>query len=351
VSELVAVPAVRLDFTGALAHLMGRVGEHVIVVVGGAERQDRAGLAKLEGTLVVVGEHTASCADEVTSPVTFSFDENPHATVTLDPVAFRGAWESVTVLTLQIGSTQVEVIKAPEERVEHANDPEPTPRFVRPPAEPPAEHKRPTAGSPADSAAGGTADPSRWQRFRDSVWSNVVAAGVIAAATAVIVAIVNDDPTPAPDRPAKIDQVGDIDRGTFPRVLKQRGVRNAYVVDDGVPHHIATPETYNDIVGYYPVQFDVEETEWGKWVKSEDGADAVRPQGQQPVLSPRKITDRYILRMRSGKAWQLVAGKRVPIRDGATFNCLADRLLVWDFVSPGEIASFPLHPSLGRARC
>ncbi len=137
------------------------------------------------------------------------------------------------------------------------------------------------------------------------------------------------------------------------RILTQASVRNSYVVENEMAHHIPDEDVFTCLAGYYPVQWEVTDEEFGRRVKR--GGDNARcPSGVQPKLRPAVIYDEYVLREAPQDepptpTWLLDDGQLMPIADRRTFECLARRYLLWDFVSSGEIRSFP--KTQRRARC
>lgn len=184
---------------------------------------------------------------------------------------------------------------------------------------------------------------------RDHLLATVI--GVVLATAATVFVVVPLKQAKARACETDINPNGAVSQYAGIRIVKREVNRNAFVVDEGVFHHIPDGQTYIHNASYFPVQYNVDEVE-RKRLRKEDGPDAESPTGTQPRVGPKVLKDNYLLRPEDGKRWwQVVDGQRVRIARGRTFACLTKRYLVWDRVSPDVVTSFPRHRSLRRARC
>jgi hypothetical protein len=183
----------------------------------------------------------------------------------------------------------------------------------------------------------------------------LLGAVVGAIVSAVLTLELSDDERPRPG-PTEIARIGTIEPVVGTRILKREPTIKSYVLIDGVAHSIPDGATYMCSAIYYPVEFDVSASTWNKRVRSE-GEQIGCPTGEQPPLGPKLLGDRYLLiepenEHQEKRVWLVVDGRIVPVpTSDDTFDCLARRYLVWDFVGADVLRKFPRHPTINRARC
>jgi hypothetical protein len=346
-----------LDFSSALAYLMGRLGDEVTVVIGTHAPEGPPLVMEGRGRLVVEGTNEIPTEDEVAGNATFSL-EGQDVRFVIDRESFTSATAYKSVLRINLGQFTIEVADPEEELGEEPDETELHERQLSLPATTtgPARDVAPEPDSPTAFA---TAKPTRrsWlRRIYDRANQPLpatVLGGLILIGIGWLAGVFDGpDLRPAPNKSTTIERTGELTGPRHVRILKQAGARNSYVVSGRIAHHIQTQDIYNCSVGHFPVHWNVDAGEFKSFISTDKyGENASCPAGVQPVLSPDLITDRYMLRERNERTWLVVDGQRVPILDGPTFNCLSERYLVWDFVSAPELESFPLHPSLRQARC
>lgn len=101
----------RVDFAGALALLLGRLGREVVVSVGGAGPDSPPFVAEMRGTLCVV---TADLSEDLPqldlteAPAFFGFEEHD-SRFAIDFLTFRAGYTRGEHLELQLGSVAIEV--------------------------------------------------------------------------------------------------------------------------------------------------------------------------------------------------------------------------------------------------
>ncbi|HEX8086565.1 MAG TPA: hypothetical protein VF529_19920 [Solirubrobacteraceae bacterium] len=101
----------RVDFAGALANLVCRLGDEVVVALGGVGEDSPPFVAEMSGTLRAVEDNFADDLPELDptqAPVVFGFEEHD-ATFALDPLTFRAAFVRGDHLELTLGSIAIEV--------------------------------------------------------------------------------------------------------------------------------------------------------------------------------------------------------------------------------------------------
>jgi hypothetical protein len=101
-----------VDFAGAVAHLVGQLGEDVAVAVGGTDRGSPPLVVSMSGTLRAVdaGDFTADFPEVhgTDAPAVFGFEEHD-STFALDPGTFRAGYSRGDHLELMLGTIGVEV--------------------------------------------------------------------------------------------------------------------------------------------------------------------------------------------------------------------------------------------------
>jgi hypothetical protein len=102
----------RVDFAGALAHLVGQLGENVAVAIGGTDPSSPSSVVAMNGTLrAVAGGEFAADFPEVhgtDAPAVFGFEEHD-SRFALDPLTFRAGHTRGDHLELVLGTIGVEV--------------------------------------------------------------------------------------------------------------------------------------------------------------------------------------------------------------------------------------------------
>ncbi len=99
----------KLDYLGAVAFLVGKLGEQVTVTVGSVASASL--MLQASGTLMP-RESDIFDTDEAGQPVTFGL-EGADVTIYLDPETFKGARESSSGLHADLGGVQMEILDAP----------------------------------------------------------------------------------------------------------------------------------------------------------------------------------------------------------------------------------------------
>jgi hypothetical protein len=341
----------KLDYPATLSHLMSRRGERVTVTLAteAVDQQSPLLAAQISGTLQAAWDDAVTTEDGVGAPVMFSFDEHDSA-FQIDPSAFRGADSIGDVLTVDLGAATLEVSAHVDTAAtgQRQRGHRRLPRLQGP--------LRLIEGREEGGTTAGAAESGRSLRIRTVRWvldnagKSMIAALVMGTAT-VLVVYPKTNPQP-PECQPQVAANGALSQYAGTRIVRRRGVRDTFVVKDGVFHHIPDGITYVRNASCFPAQFDVGDAELRRQ-RRKDGPDAAgSPPGTRPRIGPELVRDGYLLREEGGKAsWLIVGGERVPIATERTFACLAKRYLVWDFVGKRVVARFHRHPSLRRARC
>ncbi|HEX2086123.1 MAG TPA: hypothetical protein VHF89_10605 [Solirubrobacteraceae bacterium] len=347
-----------LDLETALGQLTSWRGRRVLVAVRTAGEEGPPVVEELHGTLAV-SEPSPSPDDDVTAPAAFSL-EDQERTFALDPATFTAARMTDDGICIDLGRVSLEVTPTGDDAAAGpqdagADDSEIAEAVPPPPPEPspaPAPHRpEPTPATPLPprrTARGWIVD-----HLVGGVIAGLLSALILLVADAVFGPLFEPESQAPPDRPTTVERRGPLDGRFHVRILTQDGVVNSYVVEDRMAHHIPSEAVFVCLAGYYPVQCEVGDDEFNRRV-TRGGANARCPAGVQPKLRPQIITDEYVLRegRREGKPtpmWLLDDGRLARIRDRGTFECLARLYLLWDFVSSGEIATFP--KTAAPARC
>jgi hypothetical protein len=183
-------------------------------------------------------------------------------------------------------------------------------------------------------------------------------AGAVTTLVGILVTnVVEDGPGPEPLGPTTVAHDGRLEPVVGIRILKRDTTDKAYVLDDGAARSIPDGGTYVCTAKYYPVEFDVSGAVWAKR-QNRRGDDAPCPTGKEATMDPDLITDHYLLLEHSSRpdrrraAWLIVDGRRRRIpHQGALFDCLTSRYLVWDYVAMKDIRNFSSVSSKRDVRC
>jgi hypothetical protein len=131
--------------------------------------------------------------------------------------------------------------------------------------------------------------------------------------------------------------------------LKKINSNEAYVRDcGGVAHPLTDGGSYTCNANNYPTEFNVDPTEWSKLVRSVGSAAACPPAGTSRQLTSPS-TDNYMLRKADGSAWLISKGVHTPVFP-SSFNCFAERYLVWDLITDADLnktAPDPVNAAIG----
>jgi len=342
----------QLDYPATLKELMDWRGHRVIVTVGSLAENGPPLIARMTGTLLPAFDDANSPDERIKAPLMFTFEEHD-STFELDPEAFHGAQASAEVLRVALGDVVVEAVRADEHTQggDAAADERGNNKTLLPSVDVvPLVERGPSdrSSAPPDHKRSALRRPVAW--LSNTVIAAIIAALITAAVTVWVVWPATHE-KPLNCASQKINPNGAISQATGTRIVKRLGSRNAFVVENGVFHHIPDGSTYIHDASCFPVQFNVDEAGL-RQLRRKDGSDAHSPTGTQPKIGPTVLRDGYLLREVDDKTfWQIMGGHRVPVADKQTFNCLTRRFLVWDHVAPHVVARFPPDRPRGHARC